>query len=71
MFLSLQHFVKRVNLNVSTMNVCPVSSGVMGRQTAVTAQMNGTVVGFFCGALCLEVIFGYYSLKKVLFCKEK
>lgn len=47
MFLSLQHFVKRVNLNVPTMNVCHVNSGVMGRQTAVTAQMNGTVVSFF------------------------
>lgn len=48
MFLSLQHFVTRVNLNVPTMSVCPVSSGVMGRQTAVTAQMNGTVVSFCC-----------------------
>lgn len=48
MFLSLQHFVKRMNLNVPTMNVCHVNSGVMGRQTAVTAQMNGTVVSFCC-----------------------
>lgn len=47
MFLSLQHFVMRVNLNVPTMSVCPVNSGVMGRQTALTAQMNGTVVSFF------------------------
>lgn len=49
MFLSLQHFVKRVNLNVPIMNVCHVNSGVMGRQIAVTAQMNGTVVSFCCG----------------------
>lgn len=48
MFLSLQHFVKRVNLNVPTMNVCHVNSGVMGSQTVVTAQMNGTVVSFCC-----------------------
>lgn len=54
----LQHFVKRVNLNVPTTNVCHVSSGAMGEQTAVTAQMNGTVVRFRHGALCLEVMFG-------------
>lgn len=48
LFLSLQHFVKKVNLNVPTMNVCHVNSGVMGRQTVVTAQMNGTVVSFCC-----------------------
>lgn len=58
MFLSLQHFVKRVNLNVPTMNVCHVSSGVMGKQTAVTAQTNGTVVSFHHGVLYLEVMFG-------------
>lgn len=58
MFLSLQHFVKRVNLNVPTMNVYHVSSGVTGKQTAVTAQMNGTVVSFRRDALCLEVMFG-------------
>lgn len=58
MVLSLQHFVKRVNLNVPTMNVCHVSSGVMGKQTAVTAQMNGTAVSLRHGALCLEVMFG-------------
>lgn len=33
------------------MNACHVSSGVMDKQTAVTALMNGTVVSFCCGAL--------------------
>lgn len=50
--------MKRMNSNVPTMNVCHVSSGVMGKQTAVTVPMNGTVVSFHRGALCQEEMFG-------------
>lgn len=61
-FSSLQHFVRKMSLSVSTMNVCHVNFGVMDKQIAVTPQMSGTVVSSCHGIFCLKVMFGLMAV---------